>query len=176
LSTSKEGAEKNRLERVKKNDPVAIRVMGKKHYRRGDHENAFKYWTRAAGLGDAEAHFNLSVMYYKGEGVDRDEKKQVYHLEEAAIGGHPAARHNIGVLEETNGRFGRARKHWIIATNLGFNDSLKLLRKLYADGHASKEDYADTLRAYQAAVDAMKSSERERAEEAIKKGEASYSI
>jgi hypothetical protein len=39
-----------------------------------------------------------------------------------------------------------------------------LLRKLYADGHASKDDYADALRAYQAAVNATKSAEREVAE------------
>ena len=52
-------------------------------------------------------------------------------------------------------------------TDLGLHDSLKILMKLYADGHASKEDYAGALRAYQAAVDAMKSSEREKAKEFI---------
>jgi len=38
------------------------------------------------------------------------------------------------------------------------------------EGHASKEDYADALRAYQAAVNATKRSGRERAEEAMKNG------
>ena len=80
-------------------------------------------------------------------------KKQVYHAEEAAIGGHTEARFNLGCYEFQNGSFNRARKHWIIAANLGYHDSLKCLKILYAKGHASKEDYASALRAYQAAVD-----------------------
>jgi len=47
----------------------------------------------------------------------------------------------------------------------GYENSLKELRVLYANGHASKEDYANALRAYQAAVDATKSAQRERVEE-----------
>ena len=103
-------------------------------------------------------------MYDEGLGVEKNGKKQVYHLEQAAIGGHPEARHNLGIEEWNNGRFDRARKHFIIAANLGYHESLKELRELYADGHASKEDYADALRAYQAAVDATKSAERKAAE------------
>jgi hypothetical protein len=41
---------------------------------------------------------------------------------------------------------------------------------LYSDGHAAKEDYAAALLAYQAAIDATKSSEK-KAEEAIRTGE-----
>lgn len=35
----------------------------------------------------------------------------------------------------------REKKHFIIAANLGYDDRLKLLKKLYALGHANKEDY-----------------------------------
>ena len=81
------------------------------------------------------------------------------------------ARHNLGCEEAVKGKFERAKRHWIIAANLGWNDSLKALRMIYADGHASKEEYLGALRGYQAAVDATKSSDRETAEEAIKNGE-----
>ena len=47
-------------------------------------------------------------MYREGTGVEKDEKKQVSHLEEAAIGGHPKARHNLGCDEWSNGRHERA--------------------------------------------------------------------
>ena len=97
-----------------------------------------------------------------------------YLQEQAAIGGHPDARHNLGIDEWNNRRFERARKHFIIAANLGLNDSLKFIRGLYADGHASKEDYANALRAYHSAVDETKSEEREVVEEAIKKGEVLF--
>jgi TPR repeat protein len=53
---------------------------------------ALEYWTTSAELGDAEAHHNLSCFYRKGQGFKKDEKKEMYHLEEAAIGGHPGAR------------------------------------------------------------------------------------
>ena len=46
--------------------------------------------------------------------------------------------------------------------------------KLYADGHASKEEYFDALRAYQAAVEATKSKEREKVEEDRKNGRIVY--
>ena len=150
--------------RVKKNDPAALCDVGKSHRDEGDYKTALEYFTKAAELGDVDAHFNLSVAYWKGQGVEKDEKKEIYHLEEASIGGHPYARHNLGSEEGQCGRFERAKKHFIIAANLGYHDSLKALRKLYANGHASKEDYAAALRAYQTAVEATKSAQREEAE------------
>ena len=83
---------------------------------------------------------------------------------EAAIRGHAFARHNLGAVEVNNDRYERAKKHFITAATLGNHDSLKVLMQFYAKGHASKEDYADALRAYQAAVDATKSAERKVAE------------
>ena len=172
LTNSQEEIKKRIMNRVKKNCPVAMQQTGIRHYRvEGDYKTALEYLTKAAELGDAVAHHALSLMYLDGRGVEKDMKKAVHHKAEAAIGGHPDARHNLGVLERKNGRFERARKHFIISANLGDHDSLKAVRKLYADGHATKEDYADALRAYQAAVDATKSPEREKVEEAIKNGE-----
>jgi TPR repeat protein len=152
------------MKRVKKNDPVAICHIGVRRYEEGDHQSALEYFTKAAELGDALAHYNLSIMYRDRDGVEEDTEKEVFHLEEAAIAGNPHARHNLGIFEGRKGRFDRARKHFIIAANLGHNDSLKGLKALYADGHASKEDYADAMRAYQAAVEETKSAEREEAE------------
>jgi TPR repeat protein len=112
----------------------------------------------------------LSIIHGRGQGVEKDMKKRVYHWEEAAIAGHPEARHNLGIEEWNNGRFERATKHFIISTNLGDHDSLSNVKRLYAEGHASKEDYAIALRAYQAAVNATKSREREIADEGLKNG------
>lgn len=161
---SEEEGLKRIMERVKKNDAVALRFMGNIRLDKRDYNGAFEYLTSAAALGDALAHFDLSFLYAEGEGIEKDKDKEVYHLEEAAIGGHPPARHNLAVVELKNSRFERAKKHLIIAANLGCNESLQELRQLYADGHASKEEYADALRACQAAVVATKSSEREEAE------------
>jgi len=131
----------------------------------GDYRRAFEYYTKAAGLGDIDAHYELSRLYYEGRGIEKDTKKYIYHSEEAAIGGHPVARYNLGLHEVRNGRFERAVKHFIIAANLGYHGSLQMLKELHAKGNASKEEYADALRACQAVVDATKSTEREEAEE-----------
>jgi hypothetical protein len=171
LPATVEDVVKRRMNRVKKNCPVAIREMGKRrNLHEGDYEAAFEYLTKAAEFGDASAHYSLSLMYHEGRGVEKDNEKAIHHAELAAIAGHPEARHNLGIEEWNNDRFERARKHFIIAANLGWNDSLKELKQLYADGHASKEDYAGALRGYQAAVDATKSRERDKAEEDKKYG------
>ena len=154
----------NIMRRIEVNDAFAMSQMGKDYYNnKGDYKSAVKYWKKAAELGDMEAHYNLSVMYQKGEGVEKDEKKQVYHLEEAAIGGEVDARLNLAKFEWDNGRRERAVKHWIIAVNLGHDFALKSLRDIYTKtkGLLSKEDFAAALRAHQAAVDATKSPQRE---------------
>jgi TPR repeat protein len=120
------------------------------------------------------AHYNLSVIYRKGEGVEKDEKKEIYHLEEAAIAGHPIARCTLAMNEGRNKRYERAVKHWIIAANLGCDDSVKKLKQFYVHGKVSKEDFAAALRAHQAAVDAMKSPQREAAAKAEATGEISW--
>ena len=119
-------------------------------------------------MGDAKAHFDLSVMYDLGQGVEKDEKKEVYHLEVAAIGGHVSARHNLGCHEANNGRMERAVKHFIIAANMGGEESMKALWNCHARGLVEKDDLSATLRLHQAAVDATKSAQRDEAEEFLK--------
>eukprot|EP00984_Skeletonema_dohrnii_P025409 scaffold14570_cov90-Skeletonema_dohrnii-CCMP3373.AAC.2 len=159
------------MERVGANDPVAMLKVGISYFNDRDYESAFAYFTTAAELGDVMAHYNLSILYKKGKGVEKDKEMELFLLEEAAIGGHPDARYNIGLYEEINGRTDRAVKHWIIAANLGHDESLIELKECYANGDVSKDDFAAALRSHQAAVDATKSPQREEAAEADAAGE-----
>ena len=158
-----EEANKIRMKRVEANDSAALCKTGFIHYDEGEYDSSFKYWTKAAELGDAIAHYNLSILYSRGHavGVEKDEMKQVYHLEEAAIQGHPQARYNLGCHEANNGRFERAVKHFIIAANLGEDGSIQKLKKYYKRGDVSKDDFAAALRAHHAAVNEAKSPQRE---------------
>ena len=162
---SEQEHDKLRMKRVKANDPVAMHEQGREEYKKGDFDRAFEYFTNAAALGDAEAHYNLAALYRRGEGVDKDEGKKIHHLEEAAIGGHPEARYALGFNEMGNGNPERAVKHWIIAATLGHDDAMKKLMTLYKKGYVCKEDIAATLRAHQVAVNATKSPQRKEAEE-----------
>ena len=59
----------------------------------------------------------------------------------------------------------RAAKHFIIAARLGFDDSLETVKRLYKDGHISKEDLDAALRGHKAVIDATESPQREDAVE-----------
>ena len=161
--------DKRTMKRIKANDPDALRRMGGKCYNEGDNEGAFEYWTKAADLGDIEADNNLGYMYENGQGVEKDEEKAVYHYEMAAIGGHPIARFNLAVIEEKKGDVERAVKHLIICANLGDELSMKMLWKHHSNGNITKEDLDATLRTHQAALDAMKSEQRDAAEVVMRK-------
>eukprot|EP00985_Skeletonema_marinoi_P025036 scaffold17964_cov127-Skeletonema_marinoi.AAC.7 len=173
---SSEDVEKNLIKRMEVNDAFAFFQMGwRMFHHEKDYKSSFEYYSKAAALGNIESHFQLSILYRDGEGVGKDRKKEVYHLEEAAIGGHPDARLNLGCIEEDNGRDDRAVKHWIIAANMGHDNSLENLKlvyreglpaspRIYREGLVSKEDFASALRAHQTAVDATKSPQRETAE------------
>jgi TPR repeat protein len=152
------------MKRVKANDPNALNQMGVICFNEGDIDKAVEYWTKAAELGDAGAHYELGCMYFKGEGVEKDEEKEVYHLEKAAIGGHPKARQVLALFQAEDGNIERAVKHLIIAANLGEEESMKVLWKHYSAGHITKEELECTLRTHKAAIDATKSAQRDAAE------------
>jgi len=163
---NKEENKKRELERAEANVPAALREMGSKRHREGDYDSALEYLTKAAELGELNAYHLLGRMYYQGEGVEKDEEKALQHLEKAAIGGHAQARSKVAFIEGKNGNMERSVKHFIIAANLGEEKSMKGLWRHYSDGNITKEELDATLRTHQAALDAMKSPQREAAERA----------
>ncbi len=170
VPTTEEEADQNNLKRVKANDPFAFCNLGNRRRDEGDMEGALEYMTKAATLGNMDAHYNLSNSHATGEGVGKDEKKEVYHLEIAAIGGHPLARYNLGCYEGENGRFDRMMKHYVIAAKLGHDEALEAVKINFRRGFVSKDDFEAALRGHQTAVDATKSEQREEAEKARQEG------
>ena len=156
-------AKQNMMKRIQANDPIAMCEMGLMRCKEGNYEEALNYYSKAAELGNARAHYYYSILYREGQGVEKDEKKEVYHLEEASIGGHPEARLILAQYEEERGNHVRAVKHHIIAANLGLDLSLHSLRVFYTKGFVNKKDFAAALSAYQAVADATKSPQRDEA-------------
>ncbi len=172
IQKSDEEIDRNNIQRAKANDPNALYQEGCICDEEGDYKGAFENWTKAAALGDMMSHFNISNLYAEGKGVEKDEKKKIYHLEEAAIGGHPDARFNLGCEEYKAGKIERAMKHYIIAAKLGEDDALQNVKDGFRGGFVTKEDYEYTLREHQAAVDATKSKQRDGADAFDKMAEA----
>ncbi len=164
LPENQEECDQNTMKRGKANDPDALCQMGKRRRNEGDYEGAIQYFTKAAKLGNIDAHYNLSCLYNEGKGVARDMKIAVYHWEEAAIGGHHEARYNLGVHEVNKGNVQRAVRHYIIAAKLGDDGALDTVKHFFRKGDVNKEDFEAALRGHQAAVDATKSTQREEAD------------
>ena len=156
-------ADRNLLKRIKAGDRVAFRQKGCQAREERNYSVAVEFLTKAANMGDVEAHSQLSQLYCDGEGVEMDMKKAVHHFEEAAIGGNPLARFNLGVVSTRERKFNRAVKHFIIAARQGHDGALEQLKELYKKGTVTKAELAAALRAHQAAVDSTKSPQREAA-------------
>ena len=154
--------------RVELDDADAIRNLGC-FYRNGefglpqDYVKALELFIRAGELGHAEAYCNTGYAYENGEGVEIDKKKANHYYQLAAIGGNANARYNHGNNEQRAGNMNRALKHYMIAAEGGNNNSLKQIQKLYTTGHATKDDYAKAVRAYQVYLAEIKSDQRDKA-------------
>ena len=158
-------------ERIKKlmdaNNARALYIIAG-YYARGvsgmpqDFAKANELWLRAGELGCADGYRNLGNSYYNGAGVEMDKKKAKHFYELAAMNGEARARHNLGCMEGDAGDEHRARKHFMIAAKAGYKDSLDTVKKGYMMGYFTKDEYANTLRAYQKAHDEMKSDLRDK--------------
>lgn len=157
IPKTEEDIQKNRKLRVEANDDIALRQLGTQLNIQGDYVGAVENWKKAAAMGNNRAHYELSVMYQDGRGVEQDKKKQRYHMEVAAIGGNPKARYFLGHQEYRNGNLKRAVTHWCIAARQGYLEAFEEVNKFFADGVIPLTLYSNTVRGYQAAIDATKS-------------------
>ena len=167
--TSIEEYNRRLQKRVVLGDAHAIYTLGN-YYRRGDedgfpqdYDKAFELFVRAGELGCTDAYCSVGYAYEIGRGVEIDEKKAKHYFKLAAIWGNVYARYNLGNNEQRAGNMNRALKHYMIAAEGGEPDSLKQIQELYTNGHASKDDYAKALRAYQAYLVEIKSTQRDAA-------------
>ena len=154
--------------RVDAGDPVAINFLGNQ-YEHGQYElekdvaRAVEVYERAAELGEKDAHYYLGVLCAKGTDVEKDMAKAFRHFEKAAMRGHVSARYNLSYLECDAGNHDLALQHCMISASLEHEGSLKMVKHLFVNGHATKADFATALRGYQNAVEKMSSPDRDEA-------------
>ena len=124
---------------------------------------ALKLWHQAAELGHYGAYYNMGNAYNNGIGVGVDKKKATHYFELAAMGGHVVARHNLGAFEGQAGNHRRAKKHYMIAVECGYTESLTMIKTLFIHGLATKDDYTKSLQAHQSFLDEVTSNQRDEA-------------
>ena len=130
---------------------------------RQSYTDALACWQKAGELGSVESYCNIADAYDNGRGVERDQEKAWHFYELAAMGGNVSARYNLGATEMLVGNMDRALKHHMISVKSGCADSLKKIKHLHWNGHATADEYDLALRSYHVYVDEIKSEQRDRA-------------
>lgn len=67
-------------------------------FKRGDYASAVKEWRALAAKGDADAEFNLGLMYETGMGVPQDRAQALIWYRKAANQGQADAQNNLGFM------------------------------------------------------------------------------
>ena len=145
-------------------DAYAFCIMGSYHFYglHGLPQNsakAIELWHKAGKFG----YNNIGHAYDNVQGVERDKKMAKHYYELAAMGGDSTARCNLGASEYNSGNYYRALKHHLIAVRGGCTHSLKDIQRLYMNGHATKDHYANALRSHQAYLNEIQSDQRDKA-------------
>ncbi|EJK43643.1 hypothetical protein THAOC_37893, partial [Thalassiosira oceanica] len=157
--------------RVNAGDPVAMLHLGN-HLTKfngvygleRDVTRAIELYERAAVLGSKHARVKLGYLYHVGAAdVEKDTAKALRHYEAAAIKGDALARCNLGTIEAKAGNYDLALQHYMIAAKMGHQGSLNNIKLMFMNGHATKADYAETLRGHHSAAEEMRSPDREEA-------------
>ena len=126
--------------------------VGMDAYLRGDYATALREWIPLAEQGDADAQYNLGVMYDKGPGAPQDYVQARQWYEKAAVQGDANAQSNLGVMYE-KGRgvpqdYVQARQWYEKAAAQGDANALYNLGLLYRYGHGVPQDFVQAHKWY----------------------------
>lgn len=127
----------------KKEDDAAFKE-GVAAYTKGDYGIALDKFRQLADKDNAEAQYNLGVMYQEGRGVSQDNQKAVELWTHAADQGITRAMFRLGVMYMKGAGVPadakKAFENWEQAAEQGHNLSQMYLGILYAQGSGIQQD------------------------------------
>ena len=138
----------------------------------GDYLTALRLWRSLAEQGDADAQYNLGVMYSNGDGVPRDYAEAMKWHRKAADQGNGNAQFNVGFMYDL-GRgmpqsYTEAVKWYSLAANQGVAIAQFKLGVMYNDGQGVPQDYIHAHMWFSLAALQFPASETEYRDEAVK--------
>ena len=130
---------------------------GKDFDKKGDYENAVKYYRIAADQGHMRAQFNLALCYEKGEGVAKDYKEAVKYYKLAADQGYAKAQNNLALCYD-NGYgvaqdYKKAAIYYKLAADQGDVEAQYNLALCYDNGQGVAQNDKEAARYYKLATD-----------------------
>ena len=137
-------AEELDLDEILRNSSMA-NYKGYAEFKMAHYDNARKIWEALVQRGNAEASFNLGVLYEDGLGVQQDLPQALVHYETAAMGGSFKAQYRLGLLYFTGKKVPLDKtkaKRWLTkAAAEGDSDSIEMLAIL-SGANSSERDQA----------------------------------
>ena len=77
---------------------LANNDIGYKYYQKGNYEKALKIWTVEADEGNKEAFYNIGLLYFFGNGVEKNLPLAFEYCQKAAFMGSPRAQNNLAFM------------------------------------------------------------------------------
>lgn len=126
-------------------------------YNKGDYATALKEWQPLAEQGDANAQYNLGLLYARGQGVTQDYKQALDWYQKAAEQEVPAAEYNLGVMY-ANGQGvtadpQEANKWFLKAAQKGVGQAVEGLATIYSAGPGAFQDSTEAQKWLREAAD-----------------------
>ena len=121
---------------------------GLRAHQRGGSATTMREWLPRAEAGDANAQYNLGVIYDQGKGVPEDDAEAAKWFRLAADQGDAMAQFNLGLMysngEGVEQDFAEAVKWYGMAAEQGDARAQVHLGLLYAQGKGVRQDYVRT--------------------------------
>ena len=77
---------------------LADNDIGYKYYQKGNYEKALKIWTVEADEGNRKAFYNIGLLYFFGNGVEKNLPLAFEYCQKAAFMGSPRAQNNLAFM------------------------------------------------------------------------------
>jgi len=139
---------------------------------RGDYVTALRLWRSLADEGDADAQYNLGVMYNNGDGVSQDYAEAMKWHRKAADQGNGNAQFNLGfMLNQGRGmpqNYAEAAKWYRLAADQGVAVAQFKLGIMYHKGEGVLQDYLIAYMWFDLAAARFPASETESRDDAVK--------
>ncbi len=136
-------AEEPNLDEIVRN-PVIGNYKGYAEFKMANYATARMIWEALAERGNAEANFNLGILYEDGLGVPKDMARALQYFERSAESGNQRAQYRLGLLYSAGGTVpldpARSRKWLGAAAAQGDTDAAKLLAMRERAGADSRDD------------------------------------
>ncbi|HYL36701.1 MAG TPA: tetratricopeptide repeat protein [Bryobacteraceae bacterium] len=124
---------------------------------RRDYAEAFRWYRKAAGQGDAKAQYGLGFLYDLGQGVQQDRVEALRWFRQAAEQGNARAENSVGYMyyvgKEVPQDYAEAARWYRKAGDHGDSYAQNALGRMYRTGQGVPRDYAEALRWFRQAAE-----------------------